>query len=98
MQKFSDFVKNDNISNEDINNSSENIKTKEDMQSKIDKYSSYSSDRLLNEFMKLTLEKKKRGELSDSELEKLKNTILPMLNTEQIQSLENLIQMVKNVK
>ena len=37
----------------------------------------------MNEFIRLTNEKKQRGELDDSELEKLKNTISPMLNNEQ---------------
>jgi hypothetical protein len=51
----------------------------------------------MSEFIKLTLEKKKRGELSDSELENIKSTISPMLNLEQKESLEKLLDMVKNV-
>jgi hypothetical protein len=91
MSNFSDFI-NKNIGND---NTGSAAYSKEDLQSKIDKYSNYSEDKLLNEFVKLTMEKKKRGELLDVELENLKNTISPMLNIEQKKSLERLIQLVK---
>ena len=99
MQKFSDYIKSNNSKSEKVNNGgSDDIKTKEDVQSKIDEYSTYSSDRLLNEFLKLTMEKKRKGELTEVELEKLKRAIEPMLSSEQKQSLENILQMVRNVK
>ena len=68
------------------------------MKSKIEEYSGYSQDRLINDFVKLTMEKKKRGELSEKELISLQNTIAPMLNNEQKESLEKLLQMVRNVE
>ncbi len=101
MQNFSDYIKNNNSASYNSDNKSNDIntiKTNEALQNKIDEYSRYSSDKLLSEFMKLTIEKKRKGELSDNELEKLKNTITPMLNNEQKKSLEELINMVKNVK
>lgn len=102
MQKFSDFVKSNEVKNENKENSYDNkhesFNNATDMQSKIDEYSKYSSDKLLNEFIRLTVEKKRKGELTEKELENLKNTIIPMLNSDQKQTLENLLQMVKNVK
>ena len=102
MQNFSDYIKN-NKSNKSSSVSEDckiesDSKTKENLQSKIDEYSNYSSDKLISEFVRLTIEKKRKGELTDFELEKLKSTITPMLNDEQIKTLENLMQMVKNVK
>lgn len=101
MQNFSEYIKSnkDNVfGNNNADKERDTLKNNEAMQNKINEYSGYSSDRLINEFMKLTLEKKRKGELSDSELEKLKNTIEPMLNAEQKKSLESLLKMVKNVK
>ena len=102
MQNFSDYIKN-NKSNKSSSVSEDykiegDSKIKENLQSKIDEYSNYSSDKLISEFVRLTIEKKRKGELSDFELEKLKSTITPMLNDEQKKTLENLMQMVKNVK
>ena len=100
MQKFSDYIKNNKNeeTKNNFHNKEESLKSKESLQKKIDEYSEYSSDKLLSEFMKLTIEKKKRGELTDSELLNLKNTISPMLSAEQRKSLDALIQMVKDVK
>ena len=63
----------------------------------IDKYSSLDSNSLMQEFIKLTLEKKKRGELSSSEINNLKNMLLPYLNEEQRKNLERLLNVVNNV-
>ena len=43
------------------------------------------------------MEKKRRGELTDNELDNLKSTIKPMLNSDQYQKLNQLLEMVKNV-
>ena len=63
----------------------------------IDKYSELDNDTLMKEFLKITLEKKKQGKLSDSELSVLKNSILPYLNESQKQSLNSILEIVKNV-
>lgn len=99
MQKFSDYIKNNESKDDNkISNKVNKEISKDDLQSKIDEYSGYSSDKLLNEFMRLTIEKKRNGELSENELEKLKTTISPMLTSQQKQTLEGLLQVVKNVK
>lgn len=95
MNNFSDFIKNQNNQEK----KSENKKyTKEELEDKINDYSKLSSDKLLEEFMRLTIEKKRKGELSDNELQNVKNTISPMLNTEQKAQLDKLLGIVKNVK
>lgn len=101
MVNFSDFIQDENFKQD---NKSENYDNKntaqvsnEKLEDLINRYSTYSNDKLLSEFMRLTLEKKKRGELTENELSNIKNTILPFLNEEQKSNLENLIKMVKNV-
>lgn len=100
MTNFSDFVKDKNSkqdSKTENYNKNTNEMSNEKLEDLISKYSSYSNDKLLSEFMRLTLEKKQRGELSESELNNIKSTILPYLNEEQKRNLENLIKMVNNV-
>ena len=96
MSKFSDYI------NEEKNNNSKINKNQEEkndyLKSKIEEYSNYSQDKLINDFVKLTIEKKKRGELTDNELNSLRNTISPMLNNAQKDNLEKLLQMVRDVE
>lgn len=95
MSNFSEFIKNNNNVKE---SKQENHKySNDELQDMINKYSTLSEDKLINEFIKLTIEKKRKGELSDSQLEQLKKTIVPMLDEKQVESLNNLIQLVKNV-
>ena len=92
--KLSEFL-NDNSYKEKDNQ--EKKYTQEELKKMIDDYSGLSEDSLMKEFLKLTIEKKRRGELSDGELDKLKSTIKPMLNSDQYQKLNQLLEMVKNV-
>ena len=57
----------------------------------------YAIFSVLKEFLKMTLERKKQGNLKDSELENVKQTITPYLDSNQKQSLEKLLDMIKNV-
>ena len=94
MGNFSDFINNDSYSK------TENIKSeasKEDLQKIVDKYSGLSSDELMREFLRMTAEKKKNGELDHSELSNIKNTIMPYLDENQKAKLNSLINMVDNV-
>jgi len=98
MSNFSDFIK--NKSTESGCKKEENLNKKyseQNLQDMISKYSNYSEDRLLGEFIKLTLEKKKKGELTDLELNNIKSTILPFLNQEQKENLNKILDMVRNV-
>ena len=71
--------------------------SEQDLEKLIDKYSELDNDTLMKEFLKITLEKKKQGKLGDSELSVLKNSILPYLNESQKQSLNSILEIVKNV-
>ena len=71
--------------------------SEQDLEKLIDKYIELDNDTLMKEFLKITLEKKKQGKLSDSELSVLKNSILPYLNESQKQSLNSILEIVKNV-
>ena len=71
--------------------------SEQDLEKLIDKYSELNNDTLMKEFLKINLEKKKQGKLSDSELSVLKNSILPYLNESQKQSLNSILEIVKNV-
>ena len=71
--------------------------SEQDLEKLIDKYSELDNDTLMKEFLKITLEKKKQGKLNDSEHSVLKNSILPYLNESQKQSLNSILEIVKNV-
>ena len=95
MLNFSEYIK-----NSETNNSNENQKVKytnEQLEEMINKYSEFSEDKLMSEFIKLTVEKKKKGELTDNDLATLKQTIMPLLNREQQMNLDKILELVKNV-
>ena len=92
MANFSEYIN----GNESIEKNNKE-QGQEGVEELIDKYSKYSNDKLLNEVLKLTLEKKKKGDLGEGELSRLKETLAPYLNTEQKESLNKIIEMVKNV-
>lgn len=93
MGNFSDYINSTNIDDE------KNIKNNknEKLEDLIENYSKLSDNDLMKEFLKLTIERKKQGSLSDGELETLKSTILPYLDEKQKNTLENLLEMIKNV-
>ena len=63
----------------------------------IEDYSKYSEDELMNQFIKMSIQKKKRGELSNSELENIKSMIFPYLNETQKANMDRLLKIVENV-
>lgn len=99
MENFSDYVNSTNI--DKTTSSDDKKETKEcsyeNLEKLIDKYSSLDDDVLMKEFLKMTIERKKRGNLSEGELEILKSTILPCLNDKQKESLEKILEIVRNV-
>ena len=95
MSNFRDFISEENHTSEAKNDTNLN---KEEMEDLINKYSKYSEDDLMMEFMKMTYDKKKKGDLGSEELMNIKNTIEPFLNSEQKTKLEKIINMVDNVK
>lgn len=107
MSNFSEYINKNNTGNgNNQSHSSQNARSQntgkryseDELQEMINKYSNYGENQLVNEFIKLTIEKKKRGELKESDIAMLKNTLSPMLNQEQRESLNKILEMVKNVK
>ena len=99
MSNFSDYIKNSGEKSSTANTESGKKKTysEEELSKLIDSYSAYSKDSLVSEFMRLTIEKKKRGELTHNDIERLKATLSPMLSKEQKENLDKLMQVVENV-
>ncbi len=96
MGNFSDYIKNNN-ENKNIKQNTNKKLDEQDLEKLIDKYSDMNSDALLQEFMRMTIEKKRRGELTNSELENIKKTMLPYLNENQKNSLAKMMEIIKNV-
>lgn len=100
MANFSDYIKSNdskNVNDNKVNKQSENVDSKENLEKLIDKYSKLNPNDLFGEFIKLTYEKKKKGELKKSEIENIKTTIMPYLNQEQKENLMKILDMVENV-
>lgn len=94
MGSFSDYVNNEqNKKSVDRKETPSN----DDLEKKINEYGKLSSEELMSEFVRLTIEKKKNGELTNSELNNIKNTILPFLNNDQKLMLEKVLNMVDHV-
>lgn len=106
MNKFSDYIKNSESNNatfcskknsDSIKNAEKSKYDQTQLEEMIEKYSSFDNSSLMNEFIKLTLEKKKRGELTQGEINGLKSTLLPFLSAEQRVNLEKILDVVSNV-
>ena len=60
MNKFSDFVNNDSHNK---SNNGDGKQNSDYLKAKIDEYSGCSQDKLMSDFLKLTIEKRRRGNL-----------------------------------
>ena len=83
---------NKQMEREDIN---ANNHVSDRLQAMIEEYSGLSENELLKEFLSKTIERKMKGDLSNDELEKIKETISPMLNDLQKNKMNELFEMVK---
>lgn len=97
MGNFSDFIKENNKNNNDKDPNKKSY-SEENLTQMINKYSAYGKDELMKEFLKLTLEKKRRNELSPEMMSNLKNILYPMLTEEQKRNLNTILEMVENVE
>lgn len=94
MPRFSEFVKN----NQTPNNTKSNKKMDEnDIQNVLEKYSSFSKEQLMDEFLKASKQKKQEGGLSDEECSKLTSVLSPYLSESQKQQMAELLERGKNV-
>jgi len=87
MAKFSEYIKNDipKVSSE----------RESEINDMVNKYSGYSEDELVNEFVRQTNLKRQSGEMDDAGLDKIKDTLSPYLNKEQQARLNEIMKMVK---
>ena len=92
MSKFSDYINNSDMKENATD------KNKSDYQDMIDKYSKLSSNELMQEFIKLTAKEKSVGNLSDKKLNGIKDKLKPYLSSEQANSLDSIINMVKDIE
>ena len=90
MSSFNDFLK-----EEDVVEEVKNATIEQDVNELIDKYSTYSQEDLMAEFLKESERKKLNGELDDGQLSRVKNILAPYLSAEQQEKLNNLLNMVK---
>ena len=99
MGNFNEYINTNNEEECVRTNTEKNTSrpTNDKLEEMISEYQKLSDNELMNEFMRLTLEKKRKGELDSRELNNVKNTILPFLNNEQKTHLEKIINMVENV-
>lgn len=93
MSNFNDYISSNKSNKKDIRKDVD----KKTLEEKIEQYQKLSGSDLMNEFIKLTLEKKKNGELGKSEIESIRQTIYPYLSNEQKMALNNLLNMVEDV-
>lgn len=89
MPKFSEYIKTDIVDDK-----TQNISNTEDINKLIEKYSTYSYDELMSEFLHETEKKKQNGELTSSKLNTIKTTLKPYLSDEKLQKLDDLFDKV----
>ena len=94
--KFSDYIENDifisdkgKIGDEYI--VSDNVESTEKL---IDKYSKYSTDELMNEFIKMTEEKKRNGTLG-ADIDRYNKVLEPYLTEEQKSRMKDIFDKVR---
>lgn len=95
MGKFSEYSFDENKCNESTIKNTKN--DSENIEKMIDKYSRFSEQELLQEFVSLTASKKMQGTLGNDELEKIKGTLSPYLNNTQKMNLDRVIDVIKDV-
>lgn len=93
MKKFSDFS-NERLEKEQNTNNNE----REKIENMYNKYSKMDKNSLLNEFIKISTEKRRSGELTKEYVQNLRNNIYPYLNNEQKQYFEHLVNLENDRK
>ena len=86
MRDFNNYNSNTNMDK----NSSEMLKNF------AKKYEGASEDKLISEIMKEAEKGRKNGTLTNAEIDRFKNMLSPMLNSEQRKKLENVVEKLKN--
>ena len=66
----------------------------ESIEDKIEKYSAYSSDELMQEFLNISKQQKLSGKLNSEYISNIKNTLAPYLSVEQKNTLNSLMDKI----
>ena len=94
--KFSDYIEND-VFKENMDKGTNDYIVNDNMDSTeklIDKYSKYSKDELMNEFIKLTEEKKRNGTLG-ADIDRYNSILEPYLTADQKSRMKNIFDKVR---
>ena len=67
----------------------------DEIKKKIDKYKNYNNQELLNELLKETNRQKKNGTLTDKKLDEMMNGLLPYLDNEQKQRMNEILKLLR---
>ena len=90
MTKFSEYIKKDLPKDNPLDDVQ-----KAEINDAINKYSGYSNDELMAEFVKQTNAQKQAGNYDSKKMENVKNTLMPYLNAEQQKRLNEIMKMVE---
>lgn len=96
-KNFSDYIKSQKKDSYDTVSKNASVK-KEELEKLIEMYSGLSEDKLISEFIKMTIERKKQGNLDTQEMVRIRSTIEPFLNEQQKQNLNKVFELIDNVK
>lgn len=93
FQKFCETKNNETINKGKILSEQSNLNYSD----LINKYANKTKQELFEELIRITKEQKEKGNLSNSQLVNIYNTMLPMLNETEKQNLKNLIDTLNKV-
>ena len=101
-KSYVDTSKNENFEKgkEDLTKSNNkkvesNFINEDEIKKKIDKYKNYSNQELLNELLKETNRQKKNGTLTDKKLDEIANGLIPYLDNEQKQRMNEILKLLR---
>lgn len=90
MTKFSEYIKRDIPVQQQLSSQEQDA-----INQTIEKYSDFSENQLMQEFLNQTNIQKQKGEFDEKRLENIKSTLTPYLNSQQLEKLNEIMKMVK---
>lgn len=94
LKSFSEYKMKNKKVNENVTNGEKNTEKYENI---IKNYEKLSDNELLNEFLRITYQKKREGKLTENELKTLSDNLIPYLDDKQKEQLKKVLEIVKNV-
>lgn len=92
--KFSEFKEDVNYKFDNIKN--DNSDQVEQIENLMEKYKNLNQEELMQEFLRESKKQKQKGELNDTKLESIKQTLTPFLSADQQKNLDYLMGIIKN--